>query len=163
MRIFLQHLPHNMRLSLQEVADGRFHATAQPLNPNTKRRSFMKRILIVLLSLVVSISAIAAQNSNSKTSKKPKAEKAAPVDCSTVDDAAITANVKSKLSSTPSLKDATINVGTRGAVVTLTGTVKMGRNKGLATLQSKRVACVKKVENQLSVEQGDGDTTKNKN
>jgi hyperosmotically inducible periplasmic protein len=148
---------------LQEIAGGRLYATAQLLNPNSKRRRLMKRILIVLLSLVVSSNAIAAQNSNSKTTKKPKAEKAAPVDCGTVDDATITANVKSKLSNTPSLKDATINVDTKGGVVTLTGMVKMGRNKGLATLQSKRVACVKKVENQLSVEQSKDETTKNKN
>ena len=118
----------------------------------------MKKILIVLLSLLLVSSAFAGQNSNTKTAKKPKAEKAAPVDCATVDDATITANVKDKLSKTPSLKDATINVDTREGVVTLTGMVKMGRNKGLATLQTKRVACVKKVDNQLGVEQ-----TKNKN
>jgi osmotically-inducible protein OsmY len=110
----------------------------------------MKKMLAVLLSLILVSGAFAAQNSNSKTTKRPKA---APVDCSTVDDAAITANVKDKLSKTASLKDATINVETKAGVVTLTGMVKMGRNKGLATLQTKRVACVKSVQNQLAVEQ----------
>lgn len=123
----------------------------------------MKRILIVLLSLILTSSALAAQNSNSSTAKKPRVAKAAPVDCSTVDDAAITANVKDKLSKTASLKDATINVDTKGGVVTLTGTVKMGHNKGLATSQTKRVACVKKVDNQLAVEQSKDKTAKNKN
>ena len=118
----------------------------------------MNNLLIALLSLSLMSSAFAAQNSNTSAARKPKAEKASPVDCGTIDDATITANVKDKLSKTPSLKDATINVDTKSGVVTLTGMVKMGRNKGLATLQTKRVACVKKVENQLGVEQ-----TKNKN
>lgn len=123
----------------------------------------MKRMLNILLSILLASSAFAAQNSNSSATKKPKAEKAAPVDCSTVDDATITTNVKDKLAKTPSLKEATINVATTGGVVTLTGMVKMGRNKGLATLQTRRVACVKKVENQLSVEQSNDEKTKNKN
>src|SRR5215210_6013718 len=105
----------------------------------------MKRIFIVLLSLLLASSAFAFQDSNTKTTKKTKAVKAAPVDCATVDDAAITANVKDKLVKTPSLKDATISVDTKAGVVTLTWKVKMGRNKGLATLQAKRIACVKKV------------------
>jgi osmotically-inducible protein OsmY len=123
----------------------------------------MKRMLIVLLSLMFVSSAFALQDSDTKTAKKPKTEKAAPVDCATVDDAAITANVKNKLSKTASLKDATINVDTKAGVVTLTGVVKMGRNKGLATMQARRVACVKKVDNQLSVEQSKDKTTKNNN
>ena len=123
----------------------------------------MKRMLIVLLSLVLTGSAFATQNSNKNATMKPKAEKAAPVDCATVDDAAITANVKDKLSKTASLKDASINVDTKGGVVTLTGMVRMGRNKGLATLQTRRVACVKKVDNQLSVEQSKDKAMKNNN
>ncbi|HVG17807.1 MAG TPA: BON domain-containing protein [Blastocatellia bacterium] len=123
----------------------------------------MKTMLIVLLSLMLVGGASAFQDGNTKAAKKPKAEKAAPVDCSAVDDAAITASVKDKLSKTPSLKDATINVDTKVGVVTLTGVVKMGRNKGLATLQAKRVACVKKVDNQLSVEQSKDKAMKNNN
>jgi hypothetical protein len=138
---------------LQEITDCRFYATAQLLNPNSKRRIKMKRTLSVLLLLVLLSSAFAAQAGDGKAAQKSKAEKAAPVDCSTVDDQAITTNVKDKLAKTPSLKEATINVNTRGGEVTLTGTVKVGRNKGLATMQTRRVACVKKVVNQLSVEQ----------
>jgi osmotically-inducible protein OsmY len=123
----------------------------------------MKRMFIVLLSLLLASSAFAFQDGNTKTTKKARAVKAAPVDCATVDDAAITANVKDKLLKTPSLKDATISVDTKAGVVTLAGMVKMGRNKGLATLQAKRVACVKKVDNQLAVEQNKDKAMKNNN
>ncbi|MFP5263389.1 MAG: BON domain-containing protein [Blastocatellia bacterium] len=123
----------------------------------------MKRILIVLLSLMLVSSASASQDGKGGTATKPRAGKAAPVDCTAVDDATITAGVKDKLSHTASLKDATINVDTKAGVVTLTGMVKMGRNKGLATLQAKRVACVKKVDNQLSVEHGKDKPAKNNN
>jgi hyperosmotically inducible protein len=123
----------------------------------------MNRMLIVLLSLLLVGSAFATQNSNTRSTSKPKTEKAAPVDCTNVDDAAITTNVKDKLSKTASLKDATINVDTKDGVVTLTGMVKMGRNKGLATMQTRRVACVKKVDNQLSVEQSKDKAMKNNN
>lgn len=123
----------------------------------------MKRILIVLLSVMLVTSAFASQDGKAKPATKPKVGKAAPVDCTTVDDAAITSSVKDKLSKTASLKDATINVHTKAGVVTLTGMVKMGRNKGLATMQAKRVACVKKVDNQLSVERSKDKPMKNNN
>lgn len=123
----------------------------------------MKRMFIVLLSLLLASSAFAFQDSNTKTAKKTKDVKAAPIDCAAVDDAAITANVKDKLLNTPSLKDATISVDTKAGVVTLTGKVKMGRNKGLATMQAKRIACVKKVDNQLAVEQSKDKAMKNNN
>jgi osmotically-inducible protein OsmY len=38
-------------------------------------------------------------------------------------------------------------------VVTLKGTVKSGGLKGVATRMARRVDCVKRVDNQLSVEQ----------
>ena len=110
----------------------------------------MKKITTVFVVLIITGCVFAAQNSNTKAPAKPKP---APVDCTKVDDAGITANVKDKLAKTPSLKEATINVETKDGVVTLTGTVKLGRNKGLATLQTKRVACVKKVMNQITSEQ----------
>ncbi len=113
----------------------------------------MKRLTFsIFVCLLLACGAVAAQDKE-KAPKKPKAEKAAPVDCSTVDDAMITNNVKAKLANTPSLKGMTINADTKAGVVTLTGQVKTGRNKGLATLQAKRVACVTKVNNQLTVEQ----------
>jgi osmotically-inducible protein OsmY len=93
--------------------------------------------------------AVLAQNSN--TSKKPPKPKPV-VDCSTVNDATITTNVKEKLGKAPSLKDLMIDVATSAGVVTLTGTVKKPTQKGTASRVAKSVACVKKVDNQITVE-----------
>ena len=89
------------------------------------------------MTLIFARAAFAAQ---AKTEKTPA------VDCSKVDDATLTANVKDKLAKAPSLKDAAVNVETKGGVVTLTGTVKNASIKG--------VACVKSVDNELAIEKG---------
>lgn len=107
----------------------------------------MKKLLITLLTLILASSAAFAQNKNAK----PVKAKPAAVDCSKTTDAQITENVKAKLAGTASLKDQTINVASSGGVVTLTGSVK-GNHKGLASLQARRVPCVTKVENQITVE-----------
>ena len=119
----------------------------------------MKRIAVALVFLLLTGSAFAAQNSN----KPAKPAKAPPVDCSKMTDDQITAAVKAKLAATASLKDATINVATAAGVVTLTGKVKNGGLKGVATLQAKRVACVKKVDNKCEVEPKPAPPAKNKN
>jgi hyperosmotically inducible protein len=106
----------------------------------------MKRILVTLAVLMLVGGAFAAQNKNAK----PPA-KAATVDCSAVDDATLAANVKDKLSKTPSLKGADIDVKASGGTVTLTGSLSKGQLKGVATNQARRVACVKKVDNQITV------------
>jgi hyperosmotically inducible protein len=67
-------------------------------------------------------------------------------------DAAITAAVKEKLARTPSLKDANLNAATKDGVVTLTGSLKTGGLKGVATNVAKSVKGVKKVDNQITVE-----------
>ena len=113
----------------------------------------MKRIAITLVMLCMFVSiAFAAQDKNAKA---PAKSKAAPVDCSTVDDATLAANVKSKLSQTPSLKDATIGVAASSGIVTLTGSLGKGQLKGVATNQAKRVPCVQKVINQITVPKSD--------
>jgi len=89
-------------------------------------------------------------------SVKSAKSKPAAVDCASTTDAQITESVKAKLAGTASLKDQTINVATSGGVVTLTGSVK-GNHKGLASLQARRVPCVTRVDNQITVE---GATTK---
>ena len=116
----------------------------------------MKRVPVFLLVLLLASTVYATQNKNAK----PKKPKAAAVDCSTVSDAKLTEDVKAKLASTKSLKDLSINVVANAGVVTLTGSVKKGIQKALATSQTKRVACVKKVENQITVE---GAAASNKN
>src|ERR1700687_2624683 len=107
----------------------------------------MKRILISALAVFLTSSAVWAQNK----SAKPAKTKPAAVDCATTTDAQITENVKARFAATATLKDQAINVATNGGVVTLTGSVK-GNHKGLASLQARRVPCVKKVDNQITVE-----------
>ena len=108
----------------------------------------MKRILITALALTLASAAVWAQNKNARP---PKAKPAA-ADCTKATDAQITDNVKAKFAGTATLKDQSINVATTGGVVTLTGSVQKGNNKGLASLQARRVPCVTKVENQITVE-----------
>jgi hyperosmotically inducible protein len=67
-------------------------------------------------------------------------------------DANITTAVKDKLSKTPSLKDSNINVMTKDGVVTLTGVLKTGGLKGVATNVTKSVKGVRKVDNQITIE-----------
>jgi osmotically-inducible protein OsmY len=111
----------------------------------------MKKIMTTfVLFLALSFVAAAKQSSDSTPKKKPTPPPA--VDCSNVNDTALATSVKDKLVNTPSLKEYTINVAAKDGMVTLTGVVKNGRNKGLASLQAKRVACVKKVANQITVE-----------
>ena len=112
----------------------------------------MKAITMLVLSLALVGSTFASQD-NSKSQARPKSEKAATVDCSAATDDSITASVKEKLSKSTSLKSANIDVATKEGAVTLTGMVKTSSLKGTATRMTKRVACVKKVDNQLSVEQ----------
>jgi osmotically-inducible protein OsmY len=117
----------------------------------------MKKLLITVLTLIFASSVAWSQNSNSKPSKtrasntRSSNTKPVAVDCSKTSDAQITESVRAKLVGTASLKEETINVATSDGVVTLTGKVK-GNHKGLASLQSKRVSCVKKVDNQLTIE-----------
>lgn len=106
----------------------------------------MKRILVTLVVSLLASSAFATQNKTA--TPKPTTEQ---VDCSTVNDSALAASVKEKLSKTPSLKDATIDVTASGATVTLRGSLAKPQLKGVATNQAKRVPCVKKVDNQIAV------------
>lgn len=112
----------------------------------------MKSIMILVLSIALAGITFAAQET-SKAPAKSKAAKAAPVDCSTATDETITAGVKEKFAKSTSLKSANIEVETKDGVVSLKGMVKTSGLKGAATRMTKSFACVKKVDNQLSVEQ----------
>lgn len=117
----------------------------------------MKKIATILIvALAMSISVFGAQNKNAKpakpanaSAKAPAKPKAAPAP---VDDASIAAAVKDKLSKTASLKNANLNAASKDGVVTLTGSVKTGGLKGVATNVAKSVKGVKKVDNQITVE-----------
>ena len=120
----------------------------------------MKTILTsLLLGLTVSTGAVLAQNPSTQTPAKAAqnsrtaAKQAMPKPAvAPVTDANITAAVKDKLSKTPSLKDANINVSTKDGVVTLTGMLKNGGLKGVATNVTKSVRGVRKVDNQITIE-----------
>jgi len=109
----------------------------------------MKRILVAGLMLMLMSGAVFAQNTNTA---KPKKAKAPATDCSTVNDAMLTKNVNDRLAATPSLKGQAVTATASGGVVTLTGKVKTGGNKGTATRVAKAVKCVKSVTNNLDVE-----------
>lgn len=109
----------------------------------------MKKVTLALLLVLLGSGFVCAQE-KAKPAAKAQEEKAAPA--APVDDATLTANVKEKLGKTPSLKDVPITVETKDGVVKLTGTVKTGGLKGVATNVTKRVKGVKKVDNQLTVE-----------
>ena len=112
----------------------------------------MKAITMLVLSLALACGTFASQD-GSKSQAKAKAEKASAVDCTAATDDSITAGVKEKLSKSASLKSAGIEVSTKDGAVTLKGMVKTSGLKGVATRMARRVDCVKKVDNQLSVEQ----------
>lgn len=67
-----------------------------------------------------------------------------------VDDASITAQVKSAITAEPGLKATSINVDTKDAVVTLSGSVPSAQLKDRAKEIASNVAGVKSVENNLT-------------
>jgi osmotically-inducible protein OsmY len=109
----------------------------------------MRKILVAWLMMLLVCGAVAAQNTSAA---KPKKAKAPAVDCATVDDAALTKSVNDRLAATPSLKGQAVTATASGGVVTLTGKVKTGANKGTATRVAKAVKCVKSITNNLDVE-----------
>lgn len=118
----------------------------------------MKKLTSLTLAIwLLAIAGLAAQESKT-TTKKATAK--AVVDCATVDDAKITADVKEKFAGTKTLKDAGIGITVQGGKVTLTGKVQKGATKGLATRQAKRVSCVKDVVNEIAVEGAPPKSTK---
>ena len=71
-----------------------------------------------------------------------------------VDDAAITTKVKSAVLAEPGLKSLQINVDTKDAVVTLSGTVDTPELKSRAVQIAQSVQGVKSVNDNLSVKTG---------
>lgn len=85
-----------------------------------------------------------------ETAKEVKGD--AKAAASATDDASVTKAIKEKLASLPSLKDKNIDVMVSGGTATLKGKVDKAGLKGVATNAVKKIAGVKKVDNQIEVE-----------
>jgi osmotically-inducible protein OsmY len=83
---------------------------------------------------------------------KTEAKTAAKTAAAAPDDASIAKAIKDKFASLPSLKDKGIDVVVSGGVATLRGKVDKAGLKGVATNAAKKIAGVKKVDNQIEVE-----------
>jgi hyperosmotically inducible protein len=116
----------------------------------TEKGGLNMRSLCSLVCVLLLIGSAAAQDKTAATKQAKPASAAA--DCSTTDDSKLAADVKEKLAKTPSLKDFSISTSASGGVVTLSGKVKTGANKGTATRVARSVKCVKSIENKLEVE-----------
>jgi hypothetical protein len=145
------------------VYSAAFSGVTKLTNLKMPRRMSMKKVIMASLcafAFAFAFAAYAVQATGEKAAAKLKTEKATAVDCSKVEDAAITANVKDKLAMTPSLKDTPVQVETKGGVVMLAGSVKNGGIKGVATRMAKLVPCVKSVDNKLAIEKAAAATKK---
>ncbi len=111
------------------------------------RRKEITMMLLLIGWSLLSVSRIQAAPKTSKT----KAHAAASAK---VNDATITKNVEARLAKTRSLKTIPIHVETKDGAVTLTGTVPKWWMKGVATRETKMVAGVKKVSDQLKIAPG---------
>ena len=88
-----------------------------------------------------------------KKDAKKEAKNSASAAAISLDDASIEKAVKAKFAALPSLKDnSTLGVSVSGGVATLTGTVKNRGIKGVATNAAKKIAGVKKVNNQIAID-----------
>jgi hyperosmotically inducible protein len=127
-----------------------------------KTKSFLTMSLLFLTVFAGGVGAGNATVSAKSTAQTSAAKQAAPKQAAPkqaapkqqaapMSDAAINTAVKEKLGRTPSLKDATLDASTKDGVVTLTGTLKTGGLKGVATNVAKSVKGVKKVDNQITV------------
>lgn len=83
-----------------------------------------------------------------KTSSRPAAA------ATNVPDTTITKDVEARLARMRSLKNVPIHVETQNGVVTLTGTVRTAGSKGVATRETRMIAGVKRVNNQLNIAPG---------
>lgn len=110
-----------------------------------KTRAILLGVAFALAAFISSSPARAA---------KSKAHKKAAVSTAKVDDATVTKNVEARLAKTKSLKGLSIHVQTSSGVVTLTGTVPKWWQKSVATRETKMVAGVKKVDDQLKIAPG---------
>ncbi|MBP7231892.1 MAG: BON domain-containing protein [Syntrophaceae bacterium] len=122
----------------------------------------MKQFMLAMVFCLAVSSLAYGQVLNELTSAaKDKATKVAGDTAKSIaDDGSITAEIKAKIISTTSLKDAQIEVSTVDGAVSLTGTVKNKQAKGMATKIAKKVKGVKSVDNKITIEKSAKKTKK---
>jgi hyperosmotically inducible periplasmic protein len=104
------------------------------------------------MGLVLLVSGLGACSEADQREAKETAGNAAEQAKQTVDDATVTATVKTKLAADDRTPATTINVDTKDGVVTLKGTVESQEAKSRAETIAKGVEGVKSVRNELAVE-----------
>lgn len=104
----------------------------------------------VVIALVVLLVVIGGFSPNSKA-KKVKRSAMQSAECSKIDNAALTSQVRDKISSTALLAGQYIKVEADAGVVTLRGNVSSSAKKRLAGRVVASVKCVKRVANYLEV------------
>jgi hypothetical protein len=98
--------------------------------------------------LLIVIGAFSAPNAKMGKVKQPVE---VVQNCSTIDDATLTANVTAKISQTPSLTGQNVKAAAHNGVVTLTGNVSASNKKQIVQKVAASVQCVKRVVNRLIV------------
>jgi hypothetical protein len=116
------------------------------------KTSLTKATITLLVFLVFVIGASSSPSTKTGKGKQPgAAPKAVAKDCAAIDDATLTADVGTKISSTPGLNGQNVNAAAHNRVVTLTGNVSSGPKKQLANNTAAGVMCVRRVVNRLDV------------
>lgn len=116
------------------------------------KTSLTKVTVTLLVFLVFVIGAFSSPNTKTWKGKQPvAAPKGVVKDCAGIDDAALTADVSTKISNTPSLYGQNIHAAAHNRVVTLTGNVSSDPKKQLANSTAAGVMCVRRVVNRLVV------------
>lgn len=107
----------------------------------------VKRSVLALVPLLFFL--VGAVSSPNQSMGGAKKQKAPPVDCSKVDDAAITSKVNEALGKMASLKNEKITVEVKDGNVTLTGAVKSKAKRLTAHRTAGKVECAKSVLNNI--------------
>jgi hyperosmotically inducible protein len=107
------------------------------------------KALPILLSLLLSLPALAETDRKSMDEAKEKAKQAGAEAKRATKNAALTGKVKSALAADVGLKTVKIDVDSEGGVVTLKGNVDSADTKRRAEATAKKVSGVTQVRNEL--------------
>ena len=110
-------------------------------------KTSFRRVVIALTVLLVVIGGF-SPNSNAKKQRRSATQ---GTDCSKIDNAALTSQVKDKIAATALLAGQNIKVEADARVITLRGNVSSAAKKRLAGRVAASVKCVRRVANYLEV------------